>query len=136
MPTILKKPFFPLSPEFKTDLYKYVKFIIGGGLSLCLNLLLTYILTEQLHLWYMLSFGTSLIIEILFLFIYHSKITFQKHGAFFKFALLILFISALNWGYVYFLTELFNIYYLIAIILAALTISILNYFLNKKIVFR
>jgi len=122
--------------KLKKDLYRYFKFIFGGGLSLLLNLALTYLLTEYLQLWHMLSFAISLTVEILFLFAYHSVITFRKKGKFIHFVILILFISGLNWLAVYLLSVILGIQYLISIVIAALTISVLNYFLNKKMVFK
>lgn len=120
----------------KNDLFRYVKFIIGGGLSLILNLLVTFTLTEYLNLWHMLSFAIALGIEIVFLFAYHSLVTFRKKGHIISFIIIILLISGLNWMTVYFLTEIFHILYLIAIVIAALGISVINYFLNKKLVFK
>ena len=64
----------------KKDIYRYLKFVFGGGFSLILNLLITSVLTEYLQLWHMLSFSIALGIEILFLFVYHSLITFKKKG--------------------------------------------------------
>src|SRR3989338_7022911 len=125
-----------LFSEIKQDLYSYVKFIFGGGLSLILNLTLTYLLTEFLALWHMLSYGLALGVEVIFLFFFHSSITFKQNGNFFRFAVLILAMSFLNWIAVYFLTVILPIPYLMGIILAAGVISILNYVLNKRLVFR
>ncbi len=120
----------------RSDLFRYVKFLFGGGLSLLLNLAITYILTEFVHLWHMVSFGIALGCEILFLFAYHSYVTFRKNGKFWTFVFVILFISGLNWLAVYSLTEILTLPYLIAIVLAAGVISILNYGVNKKVVFK
>ena len=125
----------PTFSELKPDLLRYIKFLFGGGLSLLLNLGITYTLTTFLHFWHMLSFGIALICEILFLFVYHSYVTFRKNGKFWTFVAVILFISGLNWLFVYFLTEILSLQYLIAIVLAAGVISLLNYGLNKMLVF-
>ncbi len=125
-----------ISPESKADIFRYVKFLFGGGLSLLLNLFITYSLTEFLQLWHMLSFGIALGCEILFLFVYHSYVTFRKDGKFWLFAAVILFISGLNWLFVYLLTEILTLSYLIAIVFSAGAISLLNYALNKKLVFK
>ncbi len=125
-----------LSSELKIDLFRYVKFLFGGGLSLLLNLSLTYALTEFFRFWHMLSFAIALGCEIAFLFVYHSYVTFRKDGKFLIFALVVLFISGLNWMFVYLLTELLGVLYLYAIVVSAAVISVLNYGLNKKIVFR
>ncbi|MDO8510526.1 MAG: GtrA family protein [Nanoarchaeota archaeon] len=125
-----------ISLEARQDLYKYVKFLFGGGLSLLLNLGITYVLTEVFQLWHMLSFAIALGCEIFFLFAYHSFVTFRKSGKFWLFAIVIICISTLNWLAVYLLTEFLTLPYLIAIVLAAGVISVLNYGLNKRLVFR
>ncbi len=117
------------------DIRRYLRFIIGGGLSLLLNLAITYLLTELLHLWHMLSFAIALGVEILFLFVYHTRITFKQNGNFFRFAFITLFISGLNWVFVYVLSEVLGIYYLVSIVVSALVISVLNYTLNRFFVF-
>lgn len=123
------------SPSVRADLFRYIRFLFGGGLSLLLNLGITYVLTEYFNLWHMLSFAIALGCEILFLFSYHSYVTFRKNGKFWLFALVILFISGLNWMGVYALTEVLTLPYLIAILLSAGVISLLNYGINKKVVF-
>lgn len=120
----------------RQDLFRYIRFLFGGGLSLLLNLGITYVLTESFQLWHMLSFAIALGCEIIFLFGYHSVVTFRKNGKFLLFVLVILFISVLNWLFVYFLTTFFLLPYLIAIVLAAGVISLLNYGINKRVVFR
>jgi putative flippase GtrA len=122
--------------EIKKDIYRYVKFVVGGGLSLIINLLITYKLTEYLQLWHMLSFSIALGIEILFLFVYHSFITFKKEGKLSLFIIIILIISGMNWIAVYFLSVIIGIQYLIAITLSAGAISIINYLLNRNLVFK
>ncbi len=121
--------------EFKKDFYRYVKFLFGGGLSLILNLIITYTLTEGLHLWHMLSFTISLVLEMLFLFAYHSLITFRRKGKFLLFVIVISIISVLNWLAVYFLSVTLKIQYIVAIVISAGTISIVNYLVNRKVVF-
>ncbi|GEM_PF-6978383 len=120
----------------KENWYRYFKFLFGGGLSLILNLTVTYLLTELFQLWHMLSFAIALGLEILFLFGYHSLVTFRKRGKFLTFVIVILFISALNWVGVYLLSVVMGLYYLFSIVIVALVISVLNYFLNKRLVFK
>ena len=117
----------------RNNWFRYLKFIFGGGLSMLLNLALTYILTEYFDLWHMVSYTISLVLEILFLFVYHSLVTFRGKGRFLYFVATVLFISGLNWAAVYVMTVVFKIYYPIAILIAALTFSMLNYFINRKI---
>ena len=122
--------------EIKKDVYRYITFVFGGVLSLIINLIITYVLTEYLQLWHMLSFSIALGTEILFLFIYHTFITFKKEANFPFFITIILIISGLNWIAVYLLSVIIGIQYLIAIILSAGVISIINYLLNRNLVFK
>ena len=120
----------------RKDLFRYVKFVFGGGLSLVLNLIITYLLTELIHLWHMLSFGISLVVEIVFLFGYHSVVTFRRRGKFGRFVVVILVISLANWAFVYFLSVTLGIQYLISIVVSAGVISIVNYLVNRALVFK
>ena len=122
--------------ELRKDLSRYMTFLFGGGVSLLLNLMVTYGLTEYLHFWHMFSFAVALTLELFFLFIYHSLVTFKKKGHFFLFVMVILFISTLNWVSVYMLSELWNIRYVFSIIIAAGVISLLNYLINRNVVFK
>ena len=122
--------------KINNDIFRYGKFVFGGGISLIINLIITYILTNYLQLWHMFSFSIALGIEILFLFTYHSFITFNKDGKFSLFITVILIISGLNWFSVFFLSVIIGIQYLIAIIISAGAISIINYLLNRNIVFK
>ena len=124
-----------LFDEFKVDLFRYVKFVFGGGLALVLNLILTYFLTEVVHLWHMVSFAIALGLELLFLLVYHTLITFKKKGKKMLFILIISFISTLNWILVYILTVEFHLHYLFSIVMVAGMVSIINYFLNRNLVF-
>ncbi len=121
--------------QWKADIFRYIKFIFGGGISLVINLILTYLLTQQFQIPFIVSFGIVLLLEILFLFVYHSFVTFKKKGEFIPFALVIIFITALNFGFVWILTNFLHLYQYLAIILSAGIISVLNYFLNKRLVF-
>ncbi len=120
----------------RKDLFRYVKFVFGGGISLVLNLIITYFLTEMIHLWHMLSFGISLVVEIVFLFGYHSVVTFKRKGKFGRFVAVILVISLANWAFVYFLSVMLEIQYLISIVVSAGVISIVNYLVNRAVVFK
>jgi putative flippase GtrA len=133
--TIKTRTSITMFQKYHADLYKYIKFIFGGGISLLLNLLATYLLTEFFSLWHMVSFGIALGLEIIFLFVYHSFITFRKAGRFHRFVIVLVCISVLNWFGVYLGSEVLGVYYLVAIVVVALVISVFNYLINKKLVF-
>lgn len=117
-------------------LFQYTKFIFGGGIVLLINLAATYYLTEYFNIWHIYSYGVIQIIEIIFLYIYHSIITFNVYAKFIKFFIVILLIAFINWLFVLILTIQTNLNYLFIIILVATVISIVNFSLNKIYVFK
>ena len=117
------------------NILQYFKFIFGGGVSLIINLILTFLLIKIFHIWHMYAYGISLIIEISFLFLYHSIITFGIYGKIVKFIINIIFISTLNWVGVLLMSINLNLNYNISIIIIALIIFIINYYIINKIIF-
>lgn len=122
-------------PELKPDLLRYITFLFGGGLGLIINVIITYLLTEFFGLWHMVSFSIAMGLEVIFLFTYHTLVTFKKRGNLLRYLIVVLSVGGLNWLAVYFLSVILPVPYLIAIILSAGVISIANYLLNKKLVF-
>jgi len=120
----------------KSELKRYFTFITGGAISTGIGVLITFLLTKYLHMWYMLSFAIALCIEIIFLFAYHTYITFKTKGDFIKFTMNIIIISFLNWIFVYFFSVIVGINYVISILFVALIISVLNYTVNKILIFK
>ncbi|HLC81356.1 MAG TPA: GtrA family protein [Candidatus Nanoarchaeia archaeon] len=118
-----------------TELFRYLKFLIGGGLSLLFGLGITYALTEVLGLWHMFSLAVAIGIEAIFLFLYHSVITFRKKGRFWLFVFVVLFISDLNWILVYVASVNWNFNYLLSIVVVAGMVSVLNFGMNRWLVF-
>ena len=119
-----------------TEAFSYFKFLIGGGISLLFGLGITYALTEVIGLWHMLSLAIAIVIEALFLFLYHSVITFKKKGRFGLFILVVLFISDLNWILVYIASVTWNFNYLISIVAVAGMVSAINFGMNRWLVFK
>ena len=117
------------------NLLTYFKFIVGGCISLLFNLVLTNVLIVQFEIWHMISYGISLSLEIVFLFFYHSLITFKIYGKIVNFLLNIVFISLLNWLGVLFLSTSLELNYNLSIILIAGLLSIVNYSISKHLVF-
>lgn len=121
---------------FISILFQYTKFIFGGGLALLINLAVTYYLTEYFNIWHIYSYGVIQILELIFLYIYHSIVTFKIYAKFIKFFIVILFIAFINWLFVLILTIQTNLDYLFIIILVTAVISIINFSLNKIYVFK
>ena len=120
----------------------YPYFFIIGGLTYGINIGLTFLLTEYIHLWYLLSFIIAALISLSCSFILNSLFTFrgylrESHPE--RYALYIGFyiVSALiTFALVYILTSIFNIHYLISITVVTLVSSFVTYIVNKKFIFR
>jgi len=117
------------------NLFTYIKFVIGGTISLLFNLAITNILIVQFEIWHMIGYGISLSLEIAFLFFYHSLVTFKIYGKITNFLFNIVFISFLNWLGVLLLSTILEFNYNLSIILVAGFLSIINYILSKNLVF-
>lgn len=119
---------------------RLITFLFGNHLAFLFEILLTWILTESLHLWYMLSYGFSLISGWAFVYFFHHYITFElTHDSYSKFPLFMLITIANNvssWFFVYLITHFFTSHYIITIILVSLPMSLVYYKLTKKFIFR
>lgn len=119
---------------------RYITFIFGGFLGALLNWTVTYVLTEFAKLWYLFSFMIACICTIIFNFTFHMHITFGVKDAhlkrFTRFIGVYLAIFGLSVGSVYMLTSTLNVYYMFSIIATTIVISIVNFALNKRFVFK
>lgn len=119
---------------------KYLTFVIGGGLGLLINLIITIILSEIFGVKETISYVFGLGANVLFNFAYHKYITFQvkdkTRERFSKFAIITLAITGINYILVYFSIEILGIFYIVSIITITLFISVLNYLVNKIWVFK
>lgn len=119
---------------------RFIIFSIGGGLGTLVNLAITVMLTELFHMWYMASYTIGQVVNLFFNFLYHRHITFKKtdrwRKRFVYFTIISLLTILLNMLLVYLITELFKIFYIISIILITILIAVLNYLLNREVVFK
>jgi len=119
---------------------KLIIFGFGGLVGAIINWAITYSLTENFDIHYLLSNLIGLTVNIIFNFFYHSHITFKVFDdtkrRFFKFLIFTLIIVALNILIIFILTEFFDIWYLFSAIIATLTIVIFNFVGNHFYIFR
>lgn len=129
------------------EIIRFFIFTIGNSLSFWLQLLLTFLLTELLHLFYIFSYTISLVLATIGLFFYNKYITFKKKDkhlilSLIKFTFLTLAIYIPNIILVYFITYLLNKFitfkenYLIAIIIVSIPYAFIYYLLSKKWIFK
>ena len=134
------------------ELFKYVKFVVGGGIGLLINLAVTYNLNSYQGISFPLSYAFGLTVNIIFNFFYHRHFTFSQKDAlmkrFYKFIPLTLAITAANYGLVLLFAEVIimkqlipviliqNYYNYLVIIAVTGIVSIVNYTINRLWVFK
>lgn len=134
-----KKYKIPLDIIYKEK--KLITYLFGNQITFLAQLILTFILTEAFHIWYMLSYGISLIFGLGMMFLYHKHITFNlkdtanKHFILFSIIMLGNFIA--SWILVYLITTILPfLHYIITIIIISIPLSIITYRMIKRIVFK
>ena len=128
-----------LQPRFG-ETGRYLVFITGGGTGMLINLCLTYVLTEYVHLWYMLSYAIGQTVNLLFNFFYHRHITFtvtsRGKERFGKFILVSVGVILTSWLLVWYITEHIGLYYILSIVIVAFFVSVIDFLINKMWVFK
>ncbi|MFZ8806379.1 MAG: GtrA family protein [Minisyncoccia bacterium] len=124
----------------KGEIKKFFKYGIGGGWAFLVTFALTYLLTEKIHLFYLISAIIGYLSGFLINFTFQAFITFKtKTELYFRRFLKFCFFQII--GLVFyslllaFFTEVLNIYYLYSLILSSGLTYILNFYLAKTFVF-
>lgn len=129
------------------EIKRFLKFSAGNFLSFWLQLGLTFIFTESLHIFYILSNVISLTLAVIAFFFYNKFIIFKKKDKHLilnlvRFTFLTIAIYIPKIILVYFITNLLNksitfeLNYLIAIILTSIPYAFIYYILAKKWIFK
>jgi dolichol-phosphate mannosyltransferase len=116
------------------------KFAFVGATGTVLNLTITYILTDYMNLWYIISAIIAIECSILSNFYLNTKITFKytfldRSDIFIvaaKYHLSVLVGLVINISTLFILTELFDIYYLLSEFVAICLAFWLNYYISVK----
>ena len=114
----------------------YPLFVVVGGIGSVFILLMTYIMTDILGLWYLFSYIVSTISGWTLVFVLNRKFTFKifinerQSTQYFKFIVIYGFMGLINFSLVFFLTSIINIYYLLSIVLVVVPISLINFFIS------
>lgn len=132
---------YPLLRAIYAQFKRYPYFFIIGSIGYGISIGLTFLFTEYIRLWYLLSFIIAALISLTCSFILNSLFTFRgclRESLKERYALYIGFytISALvTFALVYILTSIFNMHYLVSITAVTLVSSFITYIVNKKFIF-
>ena len=119
---------------------KFFKYGFGGAINCGLKLGLTFLLTEVLALYYLFSYAITLVVVILYGFLYNMFITFNKTAeklrTFVKYIISLVIFGAVDLFFVKLITDQNGeTYYMLSIIIVTTFIFVAKYFVFNKFVF-
>jgi len=123
---------------YKRSLIKeFIKFATVGGIGTLINIIILYLLTEKVGIYYMISAVFSFIVAMSSNFILNKIWTFGENvrygigKKYLKFATVSISALIVNLIFLYIFTEVFGIYYIVSQVLAILIALIINFTGNK-----
>ena len=119
---------------------KFFKYGLGGAINYGLKLGLTFLLTEVLALYYLFSYAITLVVVILYSFLYNMFITFNKTAdklrTFVKYVISLVIFGAVDLLFVKLITDQNGeAHYMLSIIIVTTCIFVAKYFVLNKFVF-
>ena len=119
------------------------KFMIVGIANAILLLVLTIFFTEYLNIFYLFSSIVAYEITIILGFIVHEYWTFVKvkkikkpYVRFLKYNIFYFLGLVIHSGFVFMLTNFFELHYLLSQLIAIAVVFLFNFFISKKITFK
>jgi dTDP-glucose pyrophosphorylase/putative flippase GtrA len=124
----------------KTEIKRYLVFLIAGGLSFASNVLITYLLTERAGWWYLGSIIFGTVVSWVLFYILNFYFTFKGTVVSFwsglaKSLTSQLFLAPIGWGLIWLLTEVGRVHYLWSLVLVVGLMSIVSFFSHRYLVF-
>ena len=120
-------------------MYKFVRYVISGGLATLTSLVVAYILTDVLQLWYVISTALGFCIALSISFVLQKFWTFRRtemervHVEATQFAMVAIGGLLFNTLFVYVLVEYVHLHYLLAQICSGALIAVANFFCYRFI---
>lgn len=125
----------------KVSIIQFIKFCLIGFGGVWIHISTTYLLTEYIGIYYLISYYIGQFLGMTNNFIWNKYLTFQKkdwkHIQQYILSMIFYSITALiSGGIVYLLTEYLWIRYIISTIITIPIVSLVNFISHKYIVFR
>ncbi len=124
-------------PHKKNVIKEFVQFGVVGGIGTLVNIVILYLLTEKVGVYYLISAIFSFIVAMSSNFILNKIWTFKEKARlgigkkYLQFGLVSVLALLVNLFFLYVFTEIFGIYYIISQILAIGIALIINFLGNK-----
>jgi len=133
----------PVTSAFKrrAKWSKLVRYVFSGGLAAFTNILLLFILTDIVHMWYLISSILSFLVAFIVSFVLQKFFTFQDHttnglhGQAFVYLIVTGTNLLINTGLIYMFVEFAHIHYIPAQILTSILIAIESYVIYGMFIF-
>ena len=126
--------------KYKKLIKQIFSFTFSSLTGFLINLIVLYLFTEFLNLYYLLSAIIAFMVSHLYSFNFNDKVTFKKKGPSFsrwiKFFLVNVLALIVNIALLYSFTEFLHIYYLLSQIIASALTFFINFILNKYWAFK
>jgi len=120
---------------------RLVKYVFSGFAGMATNVVILYLLTSKLGVWYLLSSIISFSTSVFVSFALHKNLTFndlthdKTDKKFLMFVVVALTNLMINTLLLYCLTDLVGLYYILSQIIASVLIATWSYFLYHWLVF-
>jgi putative flippase GtrA len=134
--------YYPFKKEFVRKFKRYPHFIMIGLSGFLINIFLTFFFTEFFHLWYLLSYIMAALFSWAFNFYMNSRFTFRGHHTEHNLKRYIFYLQTYSLmglsslAFVYILTSIVGLYYLLSILIASAVMSLATFVFNKKVIFK
>lgn len=128
--------------DFLFKLPLWFRFLISGGIGTVLNLMMVYLLTDVMGIWYLYSTTIAFVISFFVSFTLQKFFTFQDHALDTiraqapKYLAVALINMGLNALFMYVLVENVGLHYLLAQIITIGSISVESFIVYRFIVFK
>jgi len=126
----------------RKEVIEFIKFCIVGGVNTLINLAVLFLLTEFLHIYYLISAVFAFLVAVTNSFILNKIWTFNyktKNKLAFKYSqffIVSIFALGVNLSVLYTLTEFFHVYYLFSQLIGVVFNLIINFLGNKLWTFK
>jgi len=118
---------------------KFIKFTGGGIISYGIRIILTFILTDLLNMWYLFSYTFSTLLIILFGFLYNFYFVFKnieaRKNKLLVYTVSLILFSLVDILLVSIITDKFHVYYLLSIIISTSFLFMIKFVFYKKFLF-
>jgi putative flippase GtrA len=132
----------PLFGKYVTEqsLKQFIKYVVTGLLTVVLDYIILFVLTEYYKIWYLVSKCSAYVIEFWFNFLLNKYWSFNTRENLGRqltlYGILFFFNLGVITSLMYLLTDILKFYYLLSNLFVIGMVTIWNFFLYKKVIYK